>query len=496
MFRFFSGTGIGTIATMQGTGMAGTSVTGYKAKLAASLLTLSPNQIENLRIHEIKKYFNGDPSQEQNISTLTTSDSAAALVNFRPDEDQTIKIDFTPQKLRSFWQGDAYEGTDVYSKLNHLGKKRKLKIKIGILRLIAQNIGVPTDALFGLKMQGSIVDLTKAEKYLLIRIASKIGIFSSGAVLQDIAGSLQDFSELSADESQELGEDALTQLGMNEHIASSLDGASGVDADSQVSKQLLDLYTYLIFKHFFFDTEEATLRLKSYNLETEDNQFDQLIDAFDQADPHGNGILQAQSYFKHYLPLQVKYMFIRDSSTGTGGSTGGIGNSTAKDIYAETSSDQFHGEVLDYDNMADFLLKNSNIYRLYYIAGYETHPGTKQIDIKSPIYAPYASSATPNAHQAKSLICFFKRFEDNKYTINLKEKLNFNIMNQYFIVDMPALEPVTNTSPTNEEPETATVYVPPAHLGIIEEPVDADVETWVPSNVIIDGGEDTLGGYK
>jgi hypothetical protein len=189
-------------------------------------------------------------------------------------------------------------------------------------------------------------------------------------------------------------------------------------------------------------------------------------------------------------------MFIRDSSTGAGGSTGGIGNSTAKDIYAETSSDQFHGEVLDYDNMADFLLKNSNIYRLYYIAGYETHPGTKQIDIKSPIYAPYASSATPNAHQAKSLICFFKRFEDNKYTINLKEKLNFNIMNQYFIVDMPALEPVTNTSPTNEEPETATVYVPPAHLGIIEEPVDADVETWVPSNVIIDVGEDTLGGYK
>lgn len=488
-FDFFSNAGIGNVFDMQGTGPLGH--TNYNEQLASSLLTLTANSIEDLRLYEIGKYFEGDPSQQQTITTAGGSGTAASVITFKPNEDQTTKIDFTPQLLRSFWQGDAYGGVDIYSANSYLGAKQKLRIKIGVLRLIAQNIGISTRGLKGLKFKGDIADLLTAEKYLLSRIASRIGIFSSGAVLQDIAGSLQNFSEMSVDESQELGEDALTQLGMNEHIANSLDGADGGDIDSQVSKNLLDLYTYLIFKHFFFNTEKATITLRSFNLSTENNQFEQMIDNFSH---HSAPAVSAQSMFKHYLPLQVKYMFIRDSTVSSELDGAGIATTTAKDIYAESPGDQFNGEVLDYNNMSDFILKNSNIYRLFYMSGYETHPGTNQINIKSPIFSPYVSSATPNAHAAKSLICFFKRFEDNKYTINLKEKLNFNIMNQYFIVDMPANEPVTNTSPTNEEPETATVYVPPTDLGIIAAPVDADVD--LGDSIIINPIGDTLGGYK
>lgn len=464
------------------------------------LITINSNQFEDMRTREISKYFSNDSSESRvfNPGVSPGGPGTTSMITFNPySPPQNFRTFITPHALRNYKPPTKQRGIrkKLYVSYGQISNSR-LMLDILLLILIANKLDIDVSAASNMVRQSNSTTITKrnVKRYLLIRIATSMGIFSSQAVLNDVAGSLQDFSPLSEDENQELTPDAISQLGINEHTQDG-DSSFGVDLDEDMNKLMQDILSYTIYERVLFPENAVKQKLKSYNAAAGFNQFHQKVLELDAKDDFSNGVLGAQVHFVHVLPPQIQYLFMRDTKTQEDGTFGQTSDSI-NDIYATNADNAFEGQSLDYHNISMFSLHNTNIYRLYYIEGYEVNTSSNLLDMKKPIVKGLGPSAVYSHNNAgKSLMCYMKRYEDPMFTINLEDLLDISVMNSCFMVDVPAQAGQVSNSPTSEEPIEETPQPQPFDGAALVEGNDHDI--YIGGGAItIPLNDKTLGGYK
>ena len=467
----------------------------------SKFITISSQELEDLRLAEIAKYYAGESSEPCifNPGGKPPEPGGTTSITFNPYSAPPSTLSLTTYAIKAY-NNNTFKGVEQVKTLisGQLTTKHKIRMHIALLRMIARKLEVNVSGItfndVTLSLFDDIEQLSRSKRYLLTRIAASMGLLTSQSVLSSIAGSFQDFSVMTEDEDQNISKDALNQLGLDEHVQDG-DNSFGVDLDNVIDSKTEDMLTYLIYTKVLFPDKKSKL-LKSFNGTTSNNQYQQLVDREDKKDNFSNGVLAAQSKFVHYLPDQIKYLFLRDTKSTDGSEIGSLG-APVNDIFTKTTDDDFEGEALDYDNIPLFMLNNSSVYRLYYIEGYTANPTSNVLDMKNPVIKPL-TAVTANSYSAsgKTLICFMKKFEDSNFVVNLEDVLDVPVMNKYFMVQAAANAGQVDSSPTTENPPAEESFVPPFEGAALVPSDDAEELSVDNSGASIVIDNPTLGGYR
>lgn len=447
---------------------------GYNVERGSRLIKISANQFETLKDFEVKKFFKGNEYAQVLLplggvaSSLpgSTSPTAAGQIPYQPYSNLSNNTYFTPTVIKSYENGDSKNGFILYEGTVHTAI-HQLRIRLAFLKMIAKSLGIATNSIISINSNigaanTAIPRIKNSIRYLLVQIGSKLGMFQSQAVLNVIAGKFQDTEVFTSDENQQLTPDALSQLGIDEHVQ---DGNSnfGLDLDEGMDEKMQNLLSYLIYANIFFP-ENKKGEVVSYNIESPVNQVERelqrLMDSYLSFAPDAvnNFMMILREKIEQYLPMQIKYLLSRDTGTGASAEVGATLTNLI-DIYQKhNSGTKFKGECLDYDNFPKYMLANTNLYKTEYIDGFAALEGNKIINMKSPIIKRLTSNELNN-NSGRTLLCMLKKFEDRQYIINMKDYMDYNVMNDCFMVEIPAVAGTTSNSPADEEPIEANDHI-------------------------------------
>lgn len=471
-------------------------------------IKINANEFEDMRIQEVGRYYSSDTNQPRIFNCGAHPGGAGkTTIDFNPYSPPSMSnMYITPYAIKSYIPSHNTEDgirrpiyTSNLTGVNAVNQKLILEIMLLIMigKKLNLNVLTAAESLIHKPIPDYNRHLRKAKKYLLLRIATSMGIFSSQAVLNEMASDMQDFSALSPDNDQGLSQDALDQLGFDEHIQNGND-SYGMDLNEDLNHITQNILSYIIYEKVLFPENAFNKRLVSFNSTAPDNQFAKKTAQLELTNPPGNGVLNAQQHFVYSLPPQIQYLFMRDTKTEEGGNAFGQTMDSIKDIYRNSSAPSpFEGESLDYNNIPLFALLNTNIQKLYYVRGYEVNTATNVIDMKKPDVVGLGPEAMVNYNNAgKTLMCYMKKYEDPLYTINIEDLLGTSIINSCFMIDVPATPGQAAGSQVNEEPKQDIVYVQPFVEGqIFHVGSDEELET-VTEDPATTTSDITLGGYS